>query len=238
VTRLIGLDLTRPEQADPKHAALIASTLSNSKSGVSIHGLVRAKSALKDLKSAGKAFFLVELTCSDRRFIPGSTGPVITAFIFFTQDAQSEILSYYHSIQVNNCYMFTNLSPKLIQTSKNATRKLLLFSPVDSKLFKLSFKAVREKEQEYIRLKKDSLNLSSNPFSDFDSDHDHPSSLNSPFSSGLSHLSHLVSYCGRITKVIDVNAGVFELDDRHHLYLTYYPLLDRGMGMRVGVKLK
>ncbi|KAI9352636.1 hypothetical protein BDR26DRAFT_849603 [Obelidium mucronatum] len=198
---------------------------------VSLFGMVEAKSALLEIQ--GTHFFIVTLVCGDSIVNSGCSQEqsgvrIITAHILFEQrtSAQPEygkqISSLYEDILVNQIYIFINMDTKQIKfTSKlpdpedplSNIKKLLSFNFLDSEIYPLDEAAANM----FIGQKRTlSSSFPSTPLLPTAAPHAHQCSI-SP--------TKIVTYTGVITRVLDLEVGKYQLDNKHELYLTYHPIL-------------
>ncbi|KAJ3330127.1 CST complex subunit ctc1 [Blyttiomyces sp. JEL0837] len=203
-----------------KACGLLLPTSRKSTPSISIIAHVKAKSPIfHDGGSSGKtqsSRFTLEL----ETFMQGC-GPTCTStcFILFEQgrdkkNVQLDVLHKY--IRVGEHVRFRGLSAGLVKIPlKNGIReyRILRFSLDHSTVDRVvGLEALLENAQ----------TVPTDAESDDISHHrQHKNSV-------------IISYLGTITKLLDVNSGLYELDGQHELYLLFYPLSNRGLGMRVG----
>ncbi|KAJ3091375.1 ATPase with role in protein import into the ER [Quaeritorhiza haematococci] len=265
---------------------------------VSIHGTIRAKSALMVLGNK-KAHFYVEIECGITDFGPmqgdcmrmrmGAVGPkrgklekarrsktsttgrkvIITAFVLCQTDFLSglfnDMLVIYEGVHVGKSYLFLDLKPISIRTggsggapssssgSAGTSSKLLSYSFTASKVICLYDyePAASSSVSDVVGRETEELTDEDIPSQDHDLDdvwqnHDYGSGTSMPTPSPPRSATNLcsfirsmvINYEGVITKVVDADAGVYELDGSFELRLTRYPLHGRGRGFRVGAMVR
>ncbi|KAJ3178026.1 CST complex subunit ctc1 [Geranomyces variabilis] len=216
---------------------------------LSITATVHAKSTLGFPR--GQTCFFVELGC----VIPHADGAprlpdhqtLLTVFVLYsgaTADLE-DILPYYETVRVGQRYLFTDLKASAVvapgaQPGSKGNKMLLLFSLGSSKLFPLNVDAFAGRVE---------AAAAEEPAPCTDtaaSDHalvrvhapvHHVPSVRKTRTAHSSRPSFIISYSGRITAILDIQAGIYELDSRNWLYLTFHYLHGLGRGLRVGAKL-
>ncbi|KAJ3413626.1 CST complex subunit ctc1 [Chytridiales sp. JEL 0842] len=196
---------------------------------VNVHGRVLSKSGYLHVHAQKQAYFVVEIECYDRP-------PNLSAFVLFEyhDTSKHDIWRYYNSLLVGRTYLFVNLHTKQAKFGKNGdtVRKLLTFSSADSRLHLLSETAL------------ESILASFTPSQNCQPPESEPDDLQMNHGQTTNQhqikcgLSVTISYVGKITKVIDVDGGLYELDGDHELYTTYYPMPTFGRGLREGAKIR
>ncbi|KAJ3164713.1 CST complex subunit ctc1 [Geranomyces variabilis] len=215
---------------------------------LSITATVHAKSTLGFPR--GQTCFFVELGC----VIPHAEGvprvpdhqTLHTVFVLYrgaTADLE-DILPYYETVRVGQRYLFTDLKASAVvapgaQPGSKGNKMLLLFSLGSSKLFPLDVGASAcrvETDAKELALGTDAV-TSNQTLVQERAPVQHAPSLRKTEAAHSSRPSFIISYSGRITAVLDIQAGIYELDSRNWLYLTFHYLHGLGRGLRVGAEL-
>ncbi|KAI8912347.1 CST, telomere maintenance, complex subunit CTC1-domain-containing protein [Powellomyces hirtus] len=162
-----------------------------------------------------------------------------------------DILPYYESIHVGRRYLFVDLKASQIKVpqphGKSEKRKLLLFSLETSKLLALGNKTSSVKREPGIG--PPGTSSESHPtFEQETSPLEAPiktetkdkTSVVSPPAVSPAQIrpSFFLSYTGRITNVVDMMIGIYELDHHNLLYLTFHYLPGLGRGLRIGAEIE
>ncbi|KAI9356527.1 CST, telomere maintenance, complex subunit CTC1-domain-containing protein [Zopfochytrium polystomum] len=218
---------------------------------LNMHGRVRAKSGLVLAggvgSASGQAFFVVELEYPSFPFNITLSDHIMAAFILYRSKpsqkkpleglAEPNFLALYHSLHVDQYYLFVDIQTQLIKDEDGNETKLLLFSMERSRLYSLSEEGIEqiaewaeENPQEALPVIDVELHSSANSSSTS------PQPLRESLEERI-YKSVVISYVGRVTRVLDGSAGEYELDHKHQVQLTYYPRASRPR-LRVGARVK
>ncbi|KAJ3158772.1 CST complex subunit ctc1 [Geranomyces michiganensis] len=213
---------------------------------MSITATVHAKSTLGFPR--GQTCFFVELVCGASHAEGAPTmlddQTLLTVFVLYhgaTSDVQ-DILPYFETVRVGQRYLFTDLKASAVvapgaQPGSKANKMLLLFSLGTSKLFPLEGTANVHFEPDTERSAQSEAAAGSDcalmPIPALGPKQHAPSVRKT--TSGRP--SFIISYSGRITGILDIQAGIYELDSQNWLYLTFHYLHGLGRGLRIGAEL-
>ncbi|KAJ3111121.1 hypothetical protein HK100_002802 [Physocladia obscura] len=209
---------------------------------VNLFGIVQSKSALMDIHNS--RFFLINFLCGDSTRFSGLAHQgirLVSTFIMFEQRLESipgsrfedkkaisppphrQIKFLFNQICVNGAFMFSNMPTKQIKFSsrlpnpldpKSNIVKLLAFDTIDSELHFLDPKALEFFVDQQRRSIPSTFLLKSQIQSQ-------------PFiTDQASSKSIIMSYTGRITEIVNVDVGKYQLDGKHDLFLAHHPSLD------------
>ncbi|KNC98949.1 uncharacterized protein SPPG_05909 [Spizellomyces punctatus DAOM BR117] len=218
---------------------------------VSVEGVVRARSVL-NIGDRQTSFF-VELTCDrllnamgkqltlletgEETQIPADLQAIVTVFVLYREPKESlkDILPYYESTRIGCRYLLVGLQAAAVKFDQaNGTsrkKKILLFSLSSSKMIFLdSFTSSRPTSPQKYPFRPFPLSPSSVPRASVQ-----PAC--SEFSPSICQ-TYLLSYVGHIARILDVGAGIYELDGKNLLYTTFYYLPGSGRGFRVGAQIE
>ncbi|TPX68853.1 hypothetical protein SpCBS45565_g02867 [Spizellomyces sp. 'palustris'] len=221
---------------------------------VSVEGVVRARSVL-NIGDRQTCFF-VELTCDrllnamgkqptlletgEKTQIPADLQAIVTVFVLYREPKESlrDILPYYESTRIGCRYLLVGLQPAAVKFDQangiSRKKKILLFSLSNSKMIFLeSSTSSRSTSPQKCPFRPFPLPPSSVPRASVQPAY-------SEFSPGSSSVcqTYLLSYVGHIARVLDVCAGLYELDGKNLLYTTFYYLPGSGRGFRVGAQIE
>ncbi|KAJ3206825.1 CST complex subunit ctc1 [Entophlyctis luteolus] len=187
-----------------------------SASHISLFGEIKMKSAILIIR--GSYFFFVEIVCDHFITLSETNLPerTISTIIMFeqrksvTRSPHEQLWYLFGSLSVGHSYLFTNLTPKQIRfqqhlpnplDNKSNIKKLLIYNP-NSRIHLLDPEGVKYHIKQQIK------EISENFLH-------HPPLQSATF-------ERLVSYVGTITKIVNIDAGRYELDSKYDLYLTYH----------------
>ncbi|KAJ3017565.1 CST complex subunit ctc1 [Thoreauomyces humboldtii] len=224
----------------PRHLSIAEASKSKF---VSITGTVRAKSLITFPGHGIITFFLELQWLVDHSFAPPLTEDqlasrtILTTFVMYReqQDSPRDILPYYEGLHVGKRYLFTHLKPGRVSArlpDRTEKQKVLQFmwakssiieKPAHRKPPMAAASAAFDLSQGDVHFSATAdASCAASPFADIES------------TAKAARDTHFISYSGRITRVVDVLAGVYELDGRTFLYLTHFTPPGFGRGLRIG----
>ncbi|TPX44798.1 hypothetical protein SeMB42_g04201 [Synchytrium endobioticum] len=203
---------------------------------LSIYGKIQAKGCIqekrKDAASDKIKYFSIQVACKHHQTeLFGDA--ILTAFVCYedsSTDTELDILHYHKQLKVGRWYLFTDLKaskPKFkLNANASFTRKVLNFEVGKSRLFDLNSSD----------LSVFNLNMR-NMVDDCDVQTVKPAGLPMHPASSSAPKS-LISYSGRISRIVNVDQGFYELDGKIMLVLTHYQIAGPGFGLRLGAGLQ
>ncbi|ORX80622.1 hypothetical protein BCR32DRAFT_245502 [Anaeromyces robustus] len=212
------------------------------KNGITIIGSINSKSSLQLMKNGNLIiyFFFIELTIESSK----TNSDFLTTFIIFQTQNFNEILIYYHLLLVKKSYIFQNL---FLHTMKLPSQNDILMK----KIFQFDFKKSHmgkfqiSNSNNLVRNNQDSLLDNSNENvidltqDDLDDNFKENETsqkkkyLNFPFF----HCNKTITYIGFITKIINRNYAIYEIDNQYLLSLSHYPIDIQFCSLRPGTEI-
>lgn len=232
---------------------------------MSINGVVKAKSSLLQ-NGEKKLYFLLNIECDINSLAPAATDCQIDSepssivsssssssptapqpsaeewfvIVMADTDRTEEILNWHNWVSPGRQYLLTDLTAVKIRQGEVDDKHMLLLNPKNSHLFQLDSSSDFSFAQHLSHrtsLQNDCENNSSNS-------NTRPLPVDdlfirnaAEFPIEVEYRETVVSYCGRITRVIDACIGYYELDNNVHLFSMYCDRYSDGLGFRVGAML-
>ncbi|TPX38190.1 hypothetical protein SmJEL517_g00207 [Synchytrium microbalum] len=199
---------------------------------LSIHGMIQSKGFIQNRAKEGKIrkFFVVEVVCKQEKTEEFGDA-VLTACVCYEDAAQAtklDIIHYYHHLKVGKWYLLSNLTASKIKIpvkGGSIIRKVLNFDINNSKLFNVKPPVIIP----------DTVAVDTNTIDGTPQ----PNTIRSqpiqiPMHPKVQPKPGMISYSGRISKIVNVHNGLYELDGKLHLVLSYHQIAGPGFGLRLG----